>query len=96
MCQELNTDIELAAWRIRREHGADATTVACLVQVTECLFGHHAQAHRVSLEPLLSAQRECIEAWLDARGLTWVDVDAARRALGVAAAAGKSSVGVAA
>lgn len=69
MCQELNTNIELASWRIRREHGADATTVACLVQVTECLFGHHAQLHRVNLEPLLSAQRECIDAWLDVRGL---------------------------
>ena len=96
MWQALNTEIELAAWRIRREHGADTTTVACLVQVTDGVFDHHAQAHRVDLEPLLSAQRECIDAWLDARGLTWVDVDAARRALGVAAAAVKSSVGVAA
>lgn len=79
MCQELNTEIELSAWRIRNEHGADVATVACLVQVTECLFTHHAEQHNVSLDALLSAQRECIDSWLVGKGLTWSDVDAARR-----------------
>ena len=81
MCQELNAEIELTAWRIRREHGADATTVACLIQVTECLFNHHAEQNRVELDSLLSAQRECIDSWLTLKSLSWSDIDAARRAL---------------
>lgn len=81
MCDSLDQEIACVASNIHNEHGRDANSIATLVHVSACLFGHYESLHSLSLSPLLALQRDCITLWLQERGVQWSEADSARQSL---------------
>ena len=72
---------ELAA-DVQAKHGTTATTLACLIQLTQTLLRQFGQQHRVDVSPLLEAQRLLVLNWLETREIDkTIDVTAALASL---------------